>query len=379
VFELIYIKKYQRGLVFVKGDLQRFLPPGKYWIWHNPLRPRETSVEVQSTLDTLFKHSLLDVLVKEPALAQALQVVDLSDQQRALVWRDNRLAYILGPGKHALWREPYELNVETFVVDAQRFEHPKLQVVLSHPDAGRWLEVFPVASDQEALLFRDGELLERLGPGKYVFWKGSGAFSLKAVDLREQTLDVAGQEIMTKDKVTLRVNLLVTFRVADAEKAVRVAADHVQALYRESQLALRAAVGTRLLDAILEEKESIGAEVRDALSLRAGELGLAVRSVGLRDIVLPGEMKAILNQVIEAEKQAQANLIKRREETAAARSQANTAKLLAENPVLARMRELELLQEILAGTKATFVLGEGDLARRIGGLVASGVPDGKDK
>jgi regulator of protease activity HflC (stomatin/prohibitin superfamily) len=101
-----------------------------------------------------------------------------------------------------------------------------------------------------------------------------------------------------------------------------------------------------------------------------------VRSVGLRDIILPGEMKQILNQVIEAEKQAQANLIRRREETAAARSQANTAKLLAENPALARMKELESLAEILAGTKATFVLGGGDLGAQVRRLTAgNGQPE----
>jgi hypothetical protein len=73
--------------------------------------------------------------------------------------------------------------------------------------------------------------------------------------------------------------------------------------------------------------------------------------------------------VIEAQKQAEANLIRRREETAAARSQANTARLLAENPVLARMKELEALEEILAGTKATFILGPGDLAAQVHKLV----------
>ena len=98
-----------------------------------------------------------------------------------------------------------------------------------------------------------------------------------------------------------------------------------------------------------------------------------MRSVGLRDIILPGDMKLILNQVIEAQKQAEANLIRRREETAAARSQANTAKLLADNPALARMKELEALQEILSGTKATFILGQGDLTEQIGRLVARDV------
>jgi regulator of protease activity HflC (stomatin/prohibitin superfamily) len=97
---------------------------------------------------------------------------------------------------------------------------------------------------------------------------------------------------------------------------------------------------------------------------------VAVRNVGLRDIILPGDMKLLLNQVIAAQKEAEANLIRRREETAAARSQANTAKLLAENPQLARLKELEMLKEVLAGTSATFVFGEGDLSTQVRSLVA---------
>ena len=89
-----------------------------------------------------------------------------------------------------------------------------------------------------------------------------------------------------------------------------------------------------------------------------------------KDIVLPGDMKTMLNQVIAAEKEAEANLIKRREETAAARSQANTAKLLAENPVLARLKELEALQAILAGAKTTFVFGSGNVTEQIRRLIA---------
>jgi len=142
-------------------------------------------------------------------------------------------------------------------------------------------------------------------------------------------------------------------------------------LYREAQLTLRAAVGTRTLDALLADKESVGGEVKNVLASRASEFGVVVKSVGLKDIILPGEMKTILNQVIEADKAAQANLIKRREETAAARSQANTAKLLAESPALARMKELELMQEILAGAKVSFVLGNGDIAGQLRRLTKS--------
>ena len=87
-------------------------------------------------------------------------------------------------------------------------------------------------------------------------------------------------------------------------------------------------------------------------------------------------MKTILNQVIEAEKKAEANLIRRREETAAARSQANTAKLLAEHPVLLRMKELESLEVILRDTRATFVFGSGDITQQVKSLIAGGDREG---
>ena len=229
-----------------------------------------------------------------------------------------------------------------------------------------------VDAHEEVALFCNGHPPKLLGPGRHLYFSGAGRVVTRAVDKREQIADVAGQEIMTKDKVTLRVNLLVTYLVVDTLKALTAVSDHAQALYREAQLMLRAAVGTRILDDLLSDKESIAGQVREALAQRVADFGLAIRSVGLRDIILPGDMKVILNQVIQAEKQAQANLIRRREETAAARSQANTAKLLADNPALARMKELETLAEVLAGTESTFVFGSGDLTEQVKTLIGSG-------
>lgn len=375
MFGKVRIRKHELGLLFRYGDFRDVLRPGKYRLWSRLSSKARAQVEVVNTLDTRFEHKLLDVLVREPTLRDALTVVDLEDNQRALVWKDGRLAYIVGPGRHAFWRESSELTVEVFNVEALHFSHPKMDAVLKHADAPKWLAGLEVNEYETVLFSRDGQITNRLGKGRYVYWKDVGRVTWKCLDLREQVLDVAGQEIMTQDKVTLRVNLLVTYQVLDPYKAVVVVNDHVQALYREAQLALRAAVGTRSLDALLADKESVGGEVRNAIAQRATEFGVVIRGVGLRDIILPGEMKTILNQVIEAEKAAQANLIKRREETAAARSQANTARLLAENPILARMKELEILQDVLSGAKLTFVLGEKDLAGQLRKLVRGAEPD----
>jgi hypothetical protein len=291
--------------------------------------------------------------------------------QRAIVWKDGRVLSILGPGLHAFWKTPAKLVVEIFdIAQEVRFAHARMQAILQAPEATKFLDGVAVTDHEQVLLYKDGVLIDRLGQGLHVFWKGNGRVSWKSVDLREQTADVAGQEIITADKVTLRVNLVVTYTVADALRAVTSSTDYTQALYREAQLVLRAAVGAKTLDALLTDKESVGAEVRNALTKRAAELGISVKSVGLRDIVLPGDMKTLLNQVIAATKEAEANLIRRREETAAARSQANTAKLLAENPLLVRLKELEMLKDVLSGTQTTFVLGQGDLTDQLRSLVA---------
>ncbi len=174
---------------------------------------------------------------------------------------------------------------------------------------------------------------------------------------------------MTADKVTLRLNALVGYRVVDARQAVTASDDVRQALYREAQLALRAVVGARDLDAFLADKDTIAREVDEQLRARAGELGLEVVSVGVRDVILPGDMKDLMNRVTEAKKAAEANLISRREETAAMRSQANTAKLLADNPTLMRLRELEVLESIAKEGKLNIVLGEKGLADRVVNLL----------
>ena len=369
MFGRIRILKHERGLWFRHGDFHRLLGPGKYRIWSRLIGSRRDVVTKLNTLQTIFVHPLRDVLVAEPDLRRDLLVLDLSDNQRALIWKDGRLEHIAGPGRHTFWKTPYELKVETYEVEQFKLEHARLESILSHADAGRWLQGVDVQAHEEVLLFRDGEPAGRLAQGRYAYWKGAGKLTWITVDKREQLADVAGQEIMTKDKVTLRVNLLVTYQVTEPKTAVMTVSDYAQALYREAQLALRAAVGTRLLDTLLSDKEALGSEVARTITQRAAQFGVTVRSVGLRDIILPGEMKLILNQVIEAQKQAEANLIRRREETAAARSQANTARLLAENPTLARIKEMETVAEILAGTRSTFIFGQGELVDQVRGLI----------
>ena len=203
----------------------------------------------------------------------------------------------------------------------------------------------------------------------YAVWQGVGAARLVTVDLRERVLDVAGQEIMTADKVTLRMNVVVTFRVTDPLTAHTAVEDHNQALYRETQLALRAIVGTKELDALLSEKDVVAGSLDAEVRRRSAGFGLEIVAVGIRDLILPGEMRTLMNRVTEAKKAAEANLIARREETAAMRSQANTAKIFETNPTLMKLRELEVLEKVAEKAHLQVLLGETGLSDRLVKLI----------
>ena len=123
------------------------------------------------------------------------------------------------------------------------------------------------------------------------------------------------------------------------------------------QLALRRAVGSQTLDQLLADKTALDQTIASDVSDRLNAVGIELNSVGVKDVILPGEMKDILNQVVAAEKTAQANNIRRREETAATRSLLNTAKLMAENPVLVRLKELEALEKVTTQVDRITVFG----------------------
>ena len=222
-----------------------------------------------------------------------------------------------------------------------------------------------VEAGHAGLFFKDGRHEATLAPGAHAFWKGVAKASVLDVDLREQVVDVAGQEIMTADKVTLRLNAVVTFKVADPLKAVSEVEDYRQALYREAQLALRGVIGTRELDVLLGDKDAVARELDAIVRGRVAGFGVEVVALGIRDVILPGEMKDLMNKVTEARKAAEAALITRREETAAMRSQANTAKILESSPTLMRLRELEVLEKVSEKANLTVVLGEKGLADRV--------------
>lgn len=355
------IRSYEMGLYFKDKEFKAILTEGSYWFF-DPLNKIE--VETVSQRDPWLVHKDLDVIIKSETLKEAA-VLDLKDCERALVWIDRRFDRVLGPGQYVLWSK--FRKVETEIVDAREvlFNHKDINVILKSKDVEKALNVFIVEEGYAGVYFLDGRYVKTLVPGQYSYWHKSGKVKLFPIDMREIVADIGGQEIMTSDKVSLRLNAILTYRVTDARKAVETVSDISQALYREAQLALRAVIGTRELDALLADKNAVTGELETIVRKRAQEFGVQVVGLGIRDIILPGEMKNLLNKVIEAKKAAEANLISRREELAAVRSQLNSAKLIEENPSLMRLKELEVLEKVAATSKLNVVLGEKGLKEHI--------------
>ena len=365
-FKRVKIRSYEVGLYFRDGEFQRLLTAGRHWLF-DPLW--KVRVDLVSQRDPWLNHDKLDVIAKSGALVDLAKVVDLKDSERALVWIEGRFSHVLPPGLYAYWTGFKDVRVE--VIDARkvRFQHGDFKAIVASPYAGQVLDICTVERNHVGVSFQDGDYVETFAPGQYAFWKNVADSKVVEVDMREQSLDVSGQEIMTSDKVTLRMNALVTYRITDARKAVTISDGAKQSLYREAQLALRAVVGTRDLDSFLTDKDAVTRECEEQVRKRAGDWGLEIVSVGVRDVILPGDMKDLMNKVTEAKKAAEANLIARREETAAMRSQANTAKLLADNPTLMRLRELEVLEKVATTGNLNVVLGEKGLADRVVNLL----------
>ena len=357
------IRINERGLLFRNGELTRVLKPGVHRVLYN----RE--VEVVPVRAPWLTHKELDAILDSGLADEELTRIELKDHERALIWVDGRFNRVLGPGRHAAWSVAVELRVERLDARILRLEHPDLDVILEHESAPRWLTAAQIAHGQIGLLVHRGKIVEQLKPGNYAFWRQAGLANVLPMDLREQVLDVTGQDIMTADKVTLRLNAVLCYRVADPVKAVSTVSDVEQALYRETQLILRSEVGLRKLDNLLGEKDAVAAATADILRGRATDFGLELCSLGIRDLILPGDMRELMNQVIEARKMAEANVIRRREETSAVRSQLNTARLMESNPTLMRLRELEVLERVATDSNLQVLLGDEGLREKVTRLI----------
>lgn len=346
----INVRKDQLALLSRNGDYYKVLHAGEH------ILPWLNTPEV--LLITLDGSEVPDVLAdylrrfQPDWVERYCLVADMSETEAGALYMDGILLEILPPSTRRLyWRveddltlvrmNTQQVQVQTEVMNAVL--QPRRKGAVKGRDA---ILTVQVPAWHVGVLKIDGETQALLPPGLTAYWKINHLVEAEVVDTRLQVLEVSGQEILTKDKVNLRINLAANWRYRDVLLAFSQLTKPIDHLYRELQFALREAVGTRTLDELLEDKQVIDDVVSEQVKSRMLPFGMEIASLGVKDIVLPGDMKNILAQLVEAEKSAQANVIRRREETAATRSLLNTAKVMENNPVALRLKELETLERV---------------------------------
>ncbi|MEM9061458.1 MAG: slipin family protein [Pseudomonadota bacterium] len=341
----VTVTETERVLVLHKGRFTDILGPGEHRLKRDGLaieRHDLTKMAFTSTYEHALRRTRADLVEAHLTTATA------GTGEVVAVFREGAL-HVVSRGPHeriVLWTDAGPWDVQRFEL-SNRLDVP--EALRQSIEAGGFatkVHKATVERGQVGLLSVGAEFQGVLPEGVHLFWNTGRPVAVRLVDTRWRSHDVTGQEVLTADRVTVRVNIAADVRVVDPVKAATEVKDFDEALHRALQFAFRKTLGTRTLDQLLTEKVTVDAEAAQAVRAEMAGIGLEVGEIALKDVILPGEMREILNRVVSAEKEAEANVIRRREETQATRSLLNTAKVMQENPVMLRLKELEALTEL---------------------------------
>lgn len=336
------------GLLFKKQILKTVLDSGEYNYFSNNFQV--TIIDKRFPIEsyaiktkTLKNKHLLENLVTE---------VNVLENQVGLHFVDSLFSDLLEPGTYTFFKDSFEhkfsvINTDNY--DVTNVIPNSVFQSIRFIEENRVKKIFQSVLIDEGtvgILKVEGKFTKKLEPGKYYFIIRNTSIEVKSISLKNSLINISGQELLTKDKVNLRLNFVATYKVNEAVKVALEFDNHSEQLYTLFQLALRQFVSTKTLDELLLEKHEIGKVILEEIRQKEEAFGINLIEAGLKDIILPGDIKEILNTILIAEKKALANIITRREETASTRSLLNTAKLMEENTTLYKLKELEYLERI---------------------------------
>ena len=353
------LSENQKGFLFKNGKYVKLLDAGKYYLFGG------RSIEV-SYLDQpiVSGQCALDTLLSDKEIARQVAVVEVGDEELALHYVNGKFSSVLRQGKYAFWsaldQHEFKLvDISTPVVD------PTVpQYIFSKMPQALYMKV-EVPQYQKARLYFNQKLERILDAGTYYFWKNAIKIDVSFVDTRLTQMDITGQEILTADKVSLRVSFVCNYRITDYVKVLTEIDDFEEQIHVAAQLALREYIGKYKLDEILENKAQMSEYVFAKLKGKEKDLFVEIVDAGVKDIILPGEIREIMNTVLVAEKRAQASVIQRREEVASTRSLLNTAKLMEENQTLYKLKELEYVERIFQNVGNISLSGGGNILEQL--------------
>lgn len=302
------------GLVYKHGRIERVLQSGKHWLGFGE------RVDINNMSQHYIPVVELDIALQNSDFAALIHIIDVKDNELVLVYQNGNFKSVLTAGRHAIWKGLADYKFVQADTSNIEIEAAIDRNLLEKQPLLNYIRSYKVESFEKGLLFIDGNFERILEAGTYMYWKNSRTIQVFKGDLRQLNMEITGQEILTKDKAQLRLNFSIQYRLTDITRALLENKDFEKQLYITIQLALRECVGLLTFDELMESKEKIAAQIMELSAAKVEALGVQLTNCGVKDIILPGDVKEIMNQVLVAEKRAQANIITRREETASTRS-----------------------------------------------------------
>ncbi len=359
----IIIHENQKGLLFKNGQYKKLLGAGKYHVYGDRqilIQPLDQPI--------ICRFCGVRELLRDEVLKAQVEQVEVGDEQLALHFVDGMFNSVLSQGEHLFWKAAGTHEFRIADISTPEVD-PAIPEYLFNKLPSLYYVKVEVAEHQKARLYFNRKYVRLLDAGTYYFWKNAVRIDVEYVDTRLTQMNIMGQELLTADKVGLRVNFVLNYRVTDYVRIRSEVDDFAEQLHVVAQLALREYVGKYKLDEILENKEEMACFVLEKLKAKEAGLFVEITDAGVKDIILPGEIREIMNTVLIAEKQAQAKVIARREEVASTRSLLNTAKMMEENQTLYKLKEMEFVERICENVGNITLNGNGDLLTQLASVL----------
>ena len=355
----IIITEKQRGLLFKNGKFIKMLEAGKYLLTYGK------SIEVLPLDQPIASKSCaLETLLENKELASRVAICEVGDTELAIHYVNGKLFGALKTGKYAYFNDVDKHEFKLVDISTPEVDESISTATLAKLPPLYYYKI-EVAEYEKARLYFDRKFVKLLDSGIHYFWKGTTKVDFDFVDTRLTQMDITGQEILTADKVSIRVNFVANYRITDCIKIATEIDNFEEQMHVAAQLALREYIGKYKLDEILENKDEMSKFVFEKLKSRENDFFVNIVDAGVKDIILPGEIRDIMNTVLVAEKRAQANVITRREEVASTRSLLNTAKLMDENKTLYKLKELEYVERICENVGSISLNGNSNILAQL--------------
>lgn len=361
-FDTVEAEDYNMVLYYRNGVFTDVFFEGEYIVSKKYYKNSFTKFDLRTPI--VYNNTMKKIFDKNPELTESFDTKKVKEKE-LLVWSQNgiyRGKYLTG--EYLFWNKLEKNEFDIIDLNEDSEIDKKYHNILEKL-TGIYSK-FEIKDYESGLLIKNSKYEKTLDPGVYYFWNGTEKKETVIVDLRLKQLDMQGQEILTKDKITLRLNFVTQYRITDPIKNYKKINNLENQIYILLQIVLREYVGMQNLEQLLENKNEIAEFVLERIKKEEEKYGVEFIEAGIKDIILPGDIKEILNTVLIAEKTALANTIKRREETASARSLLNTAKLMEENKTLYRLKEMEYIEKIVEKIGNIEINGNGNILEELG-------------